>query len=124
MLLVSNNFPTLGIMKLTRYTGSFLPVTLEQLAREQGVLFIDKVTPCTAKNVTAIANATVNATVNVLMSRAEGSDTHQCIINVFGTELTTASFAMYTFSASVFMQALALVSVSSVADHGTFVTNP
>ncbi|ESZ99119.1 hypothetical protein SBOR_0529 [Sclerotinia borealis F-4128] len=96
--------------------GSFLPVTLEQLARERGVLFIDKVTPCTAKNATAIATATVNA----LLSRAEGSDTHQCIINVFGTELTTASFAMYTFSASVFMQALALVSVSSVADHGTW----
>lgn len=57
------------------------------------------------------------------MSRAEGSDTHQCIINVFGTELTTASFAMYTFSVSVFMQALALVSVSSVADHGMFASN-
>ncbi|TGO50723.1 hypothetical protein BOTNAR_0382g00090 [Botryotinia narcissicola] len=96
--------------------GSFLPVTLEQLASEQGVLFTDKITPCTAKNATAIANATVNA----LMSRAEGSDTHQCIINVFGTELTTASFAMYTFSISVFMQALALVSVSSVADHRTW----
>lgn len=105
--------------RLTQYTGSFLPVTLEQLAREQGVLFTDKITPCTAKNATAIANATVNA----LMSRAEGPDTHQCIVNVFGTELTTASFAMYTFSASVFMQALALVSVSSVADHGMFVSN-
>ncbi|QSZ33567.1 hypothetical protein DSL72_005135 [Monilinia vaccinii-corymbosi] len=96
--------------------GSFLPVTLEQLAREQGVLFADKVTPCTARNATAIANATVNA----LMSRSKGADTHQCVINVLGTELTTASFTMYTFSASVFLQALALVSVSSVADHGTW----
>lgn len=120
MLLVSNTVPVLRISILTPYAGSFLPVTLEQLAREQGVLFVDKVTPCTAKNATAIANATVNA----LMSRATGSDTHQCIINVFGTELTTASFAMYTFSASVFMQAVALVSVSSVADHGIFIRHP
>ncbi|KAM3077098.1 Autophagy protein 22 [Clarireedia jacksonii] len=96
--------------------GSFLPVTLEQLARDQGVLFTDKTTPCTAKNVTHVANATVNA----LLKRAGGPDTHQCVVNVFGVELTTASFAMYTFSLSVFMQALALVSVSSVADHGNW----
>ncbi|RQM07838.1 hypothetical protein DH86_00000718, partial [Scytalidium sp. 3C] len=29
--------------------GSFLPVTLEQLARDRGVFFSDKSTPCTAK---------------------------------------------------------------------------
>ncbi|PQE29007.1 MFS transporter family protein [Rutstroemia sp. NJR-2017a BBW] len=96
--------------------GSFLPVTLEQLAREQGVLFTDKTTSCTAKNVTQVVNATANA----LLKRAGEPDTHQCIVNIFGTELTTASFAMYTFSFSVFMQALALVSVSSVADHGNW----
>jgi UMF1 family MFS transporter len=102
--------------ELTTTSGSFLPVTLEQLAREQGVLFTDKATSCTAKNVTQVANATANA----LLKRAGEPDTHQCIVNVFGAELTTASFAMYTFSFSVFMQALALVSVSSVADHGMF----
>ncbi|RMD40271.1 hypothetical protein DV735_g4858, partial [Chaetothyriales sp. CBS 134920] len=42
----------------------------------------------------------------------------QCIVNLFGHELTTASFAMYTTSVAVFVQALALVSFSSLADYG------
>lgn len=53
-----------------------------------------------------------------LLSRAAEEDKNQCIVNVFGVEITTSSFAMYTFSIAVFVQALALVSFSSVADHG------
>jgi MFS transporter, UMF1 family len=87
--------------------GSFLPVALEQLARENGVLWSDRTTPCTS-----------SAASRLLLSRAvkEGSD--QCLIRVFGAEMTTASFAMYTFSLAVFIQAIALISFSSVADYG------
>jgi len=35
-------------------------------------------------------------------------------------EINTASFAMYTFSVSVLLQALIVVSISSAADHGNF----
>jgi MFS transporter, UMF1 family len=53
---------------------------------------------------------------STLASRAEGNN--QCIINIFGGEMTTASFAMYTFSLAVLVQALSLISFSSVADYG------
>jgi UMF1 family MFS transporter len=52
------------------------------------------------------------------MRATEPKENGQCVIRVFGTEVTTASFAMYTFSVAVFVQALVLVSFSSVADHG------
>jgi UMF1 family MFS transporter len=50
------------------------------------------------------------------VSRAE--ENNQCIIHIFGGEMTTASFAMYTFSLAVLVQALSLISFSSVADYG------
>lgn len=90
--------------------GSFLPVTMEQLARENGVLYSDRTTPCIQPK-----QAGEGAR---LLARAAARETDQCIINLFGSEITTASFAMYTFSVAVFVQAIALVSFSSVADHG------
>lgn len=92
-------------------------MTLEQLARERGVLWSDRTTACTAKAADATANA-VNATAAFLLRRAAAEDNNQCIIRPFGFELTTSSFAMYTFSLAVLVQALALVSFSAVADHG------
>lgn len=87
--------------------GAFLPVTLEQLARENGVLYSDRSTPCVSPSASA---------AHRLLSR-DDRDPNQCVINPFGMEITTASFAMYTFSAAV-LQATALVSFSSFADYG------
>ena len=82
-------------------SGSFIPITLEQLARERGVLLADRSTPCDAEIITA-------------------ADTSgQCIVTMFGVEINTASFAMYTFSISVFLQALLIISMSGAADHGS-----
>lgn len=89
-------------------------MTLEQLGRENGVLWSDKTTPCLAKS-SATAAAKVAA-------RAAGSTANQCVIPVLGN-MTTSSFALYTFSVSVFVQALALVSFSAVADHGKYRTS-
>lgn len=96
--------------------GSFLPVTLEQLARERGVLWSDRSTSCMAAKTAAEAG---KAAARVL-SRVAESDNNQCIVHVLGFEMTTSSYAMYTFSLAVLVQALALVSFSSVADHGTY----
>ncbi|XMA16650.1 hypothetical protein WAI453_009441 [Rhynchosporium graminicola] len=100
--------------------GSFLPVALEQLARENGVLWSDNTIPCVAKSERK-GPATI---VAGLLSRAAGSDidsdtNHQCVIPALGN-MTTSSFALYTFSIAVFVQALALVSFSAVADHGRY----
>lgn len=95
--------------------GSFLPITLEQLARDQGVLFKDKTTPCRAGWQTGLPNST-----------APTSPTHghnelpSCVIFFLGAEINTASFAMYTFSISVLVQALLIISMSGAADHGRF----
>ncbi|KAL8828212.1 MAG: hypothetical protein Q9191_002720 [Dirinaria sp. TL-2023a] len=90
--------------------GSFLPVTLEQLARERGVLWSDKTTSC----VTSVKDPEkVRALRHSLVKR----DDSQCIVQPFGKEITTASFAMYTFSLAVLVQAAVLVSLSSFADH-------
>ncbi|KAK2005098.1 autophagy protein Atg22 [Colletotrichum falcatum] len=79
--------------------GSFIPILLETLARENGVLLSDRTTPCGTSD---------------SKNKADG----QCIVYVVGIEINTASFAMYTFSISVLLQALLVVSISSAADHG------
>lgn len=78
--------------------GSFLPVTLEQLARENGVLRRDGVTSCMA-------------------AQKEDGD-NACVVKVLGATINTSSFALYTSSLAVLVQALVLVSISAIADHG------
>lgn len=102
--------------------GSFIPITLEQLARERGVLLSDRTVSCSAgsktNTPTEFPNTTLShETAQILSPRAE---TGQCIINFFGTDINTASFAMYTFSISVLVQALLIISMSGAADHGRY----
>lgn len=52
-----------------------------------------------------------------MTGRGESS---QCIVQVLGMEINTASFAMYTFSLSVLLQAVLVVSISCAADHGNY----
>lgn len=40
------------------------------------------------------------------------------MVGLFGLEINTASFTMYTFSLAVLVQALTLVSFSALADYG------
>jgi UMF1 family MFS transporter len=42
------------------------------------------------------------------------------VVYLLGVEINTASFAMYTFSVSVLLQALVVVSISCAADHGNY----
>lgn len=81
--------------------GSFIPILLESLARENGVLLSDPSKPCGS-------------------SESKGEDDGQCVVYVLGLEINTASFAMYTFSVSVLLQALLVVSISCAADHGHY----
>ncbi|KAG6050989.1 Autophagy protein 22 [Claviceps sp. Clav50 group G5] len=81
--------------------GSFIPILLETLARENGVLLSDPTKSCGTSD-----------------SRSDGDG--QCVIYILGMEINTASFAMYTFSVSVLLQALLVVSISCAADHGHY----
>lgn len=90
--------------------GSFIPVTLDQLARENGVLLSDGVTPCKASL----------STTPLHSAFSPNPGTGQCVVHLLGLEINTASFAMYTFSLSVLIQALLIISMSGAADHGRF----
>ncbi|PHH87752.1 hypothetical protein CDD83_8451 [Cordyceps sp. RAO-2017] len=81
--------------------ASFIPILLESLARENGVLLSDPSKPCGS-------------------SDSKTEDDGQCVVYVLGLEINTASFAMYTFSVSVLLQALLVVSISCAADHGNY----
>ncbi|RMD43983.1 hypothetical protein DV735_g1147, partial [Chaetothyriales sp. CBS 134920] len=89
--------------------ASFLPITLEQLARENGVLLKDRTTPCRAA---WAAPPPLTATKN--------KELPACIVHIWGLDINTASFAMYAFSISVLVQALLIISMSAAADHGRY----
>ncbi|MCJ1397690.1 Autophagy protein 22 [Xylographa trunciseda] len=94
--------------------GSFIPITLEQLARERGVLLSDGITPCRASTSRPPHSSPTSSNL------AAPSDKGQCVIHLWGAEINTASFAMYTFSASVLLQAILIISMSGAADHGRY----
>ncbi|UPX19154.1 Autophagy protein 22, variant 2 [Ascochyta rabiei] len=95
--------------------GSFIPVTLEQLARENGVLLHDHTTPCKA----SLPSVSPPASFTTLF-KPHHPEKGQCVVTILGFEVNTASFAMYTFSISVLIQALLIISMSGAADHGRF----
>ena len=102
--------------------GSFIPITLEQLARERGVLLSDRSISCSAGLKTTVPTDVPNASLSYEPAKGlfPRADTGPCIINLFGTDINTASFAMYTFSISVLIQALLIISMSGAADHGRY----
>ncbi|TGZ84847.1 MFS general substrate transporter [Ascodesmis nigricans] len=91
--------------------SSFIPMTLEQLARENGVLLSDGVTPC--------AEATKTFEGGIPGIPGDHKD-GQCVVYILGARINTASLAMYTFSISVFLQSLLIISMSGAADHGAY----
>ena len=87
--------------------ATYIPVTLEQLASERGVLFSDLTKPCRPQT----------SPSNDLLRRFEED---RCVFKLFGLWwIDTASFALYVFSLSVLFQALVVISMSGAADHGT-----
>lgn len=93
--------------------ASWLPITLEQLARDQGVLLSDGETPCQAS-----WPSSDTSPHKTFMSTPKHRELPACIVRIGGIEINTASFAMYTFSISVLLQSLLIVSMSGAADHG------
>ena len=99
-------------------------MTLEQMARDRGVLLSDKTTPCSATRSTSqsvLSSNTLGHLFGISAYETHAiSSSRQCVIHILGTEINTASFAMYTFSVSVFVQAVLIISMSGAADHGSY----
>jgi UMF1 family MFS transporter len=86
------------------------------MARDRGVLLSDRETPCSATWSPSLPPPGSDA----LGYQLQGSGGGQCIIYFLGAEINTASFALYTFSLSVLVQAVLIISMSGAADHGSY----
>ncbi|KAH7034079.1 autophagy-related protein 22-like protein [Linnemannia elongata] len=87
---------------------SFIPITLEALASQEGHLYGTN-EPCVAKP----SNATITGA-------PQKGERPRCMISFGHIEVDTASFVMYLTSLAVLLQALTVVSISSMADHGSY----
>ncbi|CAK9781701.1 MFS general substrate transporter [Cutaneotrichosporon oleaginosum] len=77
----------------------FLPITLEQMAREIGLEAPDYTNPCSREK--PLPGATPVA----------------CRAHILGRWVDTASFSMYVKSTAVFLQALGIISIGKLADN-------
>ena len=95
--------------------GAFIPITLEDLARASAtaVLASDRSQPCVSPD-------TATTTMTAGAETAPRHTGEQCVFTLWGAEINTASFALYTFSVSVLLQALVVVTMSGAADHGRY----
>ncbi|KAF8839214.1 MFS general substrate transporter [Paxillus ammoniavirescens] len=80
----------------------FLPICLEQFARDNGFLEPDHVNPCSS-----VTNEDV------------ASSGGRCSVKIGWLWIDTASFSLYVYSISVALQALTVISMSNVADRPT-----
>ncbi|KAI6837857.1 MFS general substrate transporter [Hortaea werneckii] len=99
--------------------GAFIPITLEDLARASP-------TAVRADDHSKACNSHPNG-IDLYKPRdgltqfgTSKASSKQCVFNLLGAEVNTASFAMYTFSISVLLQALVVVTMSGAADHGRY----
>lgn len=100
--------------------GTYVPILLEQFAREKGVRLSDHNIPCLAPDTTPLLPG--NGTG--LLPPGDIGDpnrAHQCVVEILGSYyIDTSSFALYTFSLSVLVQTLVVISMSGAADRGKF----
>ncbi|THH13716.1 hypothetical protein EW146_g6539 [Bondarzewia mesenterica] len=78
----------------------FLPICLEQFARDNGYLLPDKTIPCSS-----VSNKFVEET------------TARCAVKLGWAWIDSASFSLYVYSISVALQALTVISMGGIADH-------
>ncbi|KIJ40295.1 hypothetical protein M422DRAFT_32337 [Sphaerobolus stellatus SS14] len=77
----------------------FLPICLEQFARDNGYLLPDKTERCTSA-------------IGITMA-----DDVRCVVKIGWGWMDTASFSLYVYSAAVAIQALTVISMGGIADH-------
>ncbi|CAN6604654.1 autophagy-related protein 22 [Trichomonascus vanleenenianus] len=91
--------------------GTYVPILLEQMARENGVKVDDHSIPC-------LSDRQVPGPPSPGFPGPE--EPSKCVVNFFGAYIDTSSLALYTFSLSVLVQTLVVISMSGAADRGHF----
>ncbi|KAH8111613.1 autophagy-type protein 22 [Phellopilus nigrolimitatus] len=85
----------------------FLPICLEQFARDNGVLLPDKTEPCVSLKATPHARADASAIAEEM----------RCVVQIGWAWVDSASFSLYVYSTSVALQALTVISMGGIANH-------
>ncbi|KAK9325687.1 autophagy-related protein 22-like protein [Lipomyces orientalis] len=91
--------------------GIYLPILLEQLAREKSVMADDHSVACQESE--DVPGQSPGAP-------PDSESQRYCVTPALGFYVHPASFALYTFSISVFLQALVVISMSGAADRGSY----
>ncbi|GBE85868.1 Autophagy-related protein [Sparassis crispa] len=81
----------------------FLPICLEQFARDNGFLLPDRTQPCTSALPTP--------------AKAPKGEEERCVVKLGWMWIDSASFSLYVYSISVALQALTVISMGGIADH-------
>ncbi|KAH7915764.1 autophagy-related protein 22-like protein [Hygrophoropsis aurantiaca] len=81
----------------------FLPICLEQFARDNGFLQPDRIKPCSSVS-------------TILLSNSD----ERCVVKIGWAWIDTASFSLYVYSISVALQALTVISMGSIADRPSY----
>ncbi|KAH8983055.1 MFS general substrate transporter [Lactarius hatsudake] len=84
----------------------FLPICLEQFARDNGFLLPDKTIPCTSRPSPP--------------SGVTDEDEARCVVKLGWAWIDTASFSLYTYSLSVALQAVTVISMGGIADRASY----
>ncbi|KAH9895720.1 MFS general substrate transporter [Cubamyces lactineus] len=79
----------------------FLPICLEQFARDNGYLLPNKTQPCNS----------------VTTSPSADAEDARCVVKLGWLWIDSASFSLYVYSISVALQALTVISMGGIADH-------
>lgn len=95
--------------------GTFTPILLEQLARNNGVLESDHITPCVSSPDDEIIPQPPN-------QASTYDSTQTCVLPVFNGRfyIDTSSYALYTFSVSVLAQTICVLTISGIADNSIY----
>ncbi|KAG7752305.1 hypothetical protein KL911_004103 [Ogataea haglerorum] len=102
--------------------GTYVPLLLEQIARNNGVKLIDKITPCNQPRDPTIPIPTPPNDGDFLNSTMiNDSQNDSCVLPLLGGRfyIDTSSYALYTFSISVLVQTVLVISMSGAADRGS-----
>ncbi|KAF8656145.1 hypothetical protein AX16_002747 [Volvariella volvacea WC 439] len=90
----------------------FLPICLEQFARDNGFLLPDKTERCVPVSIGGPGDKD--------MQSASGDNSARCVVKLGWWWVDSASFSLYVYSISVALQALTVISMGGIADYPPF----
>lgn len=98
--------------------GTYTPILLEQLARNNGVLPSDHITPC----INTPGNEPIPHPPPPEQLHSLNQEVQACVLPVLGRRfyIDTSSYALYTFSFSVLLQTICVLTVSGIADNSNY----